>query len=164
MEYTIGKKIAEYRRAKGMTQDELAERLGVSPQAVSKWENDLSCPDIMLLPVLAKLFDTTVDDLLSGTPKNETSLQPQQGRKNLYDLMFKVIVNSTAGDKVRINLPMPLVKMALEMGMQIPQVAGNDALKNLDIEQILLMVEKGVIGKRVEVETSEGDVVDIVVE
>lgn len=164
MEYTIGKKIAEYRRAKGMTQDELAERLGVSPQAVSKWENDLSCPDIMLLPVLAKLFDTTVDDLLSGTPKNETSLQPQQGRKNLDDLMFKVIVNSTAGDKVRINLPMPLVKMALEMGMQIPQVAGNDALKNLDIEQILLMVEKGVIGKLVEVETSEGDVVDIVVE
>ena len=164
MEYTIGKKIAEYRRAKGMTQDELAERLGVSPQAVSKWENGLSCPDIMLLPVLAKLFDTTVDDLLSGTPKNETSLQPQQGRKNLDDLMFKVIVNSTAGDKVRINLPMPLVKMALEMGMQIPQVAGNDALKNLDIEQILLMVEKGVIGKLVEVETSEGDVVDIVVE
>lgn len=164
MEYTIGKKIAEYRRAKGMTQDDLAERLGVSPQAVSKWENDLSCPDIMLLPVLAKLFDTTVDDLLSGTPKNETSLQPQQGRKNLDDLMFKVIVNSTAGDKVRINLPMPLVKMALEMGMQIPQVAGNDALKNLDIEQILLMVEKGVIGKLVEVETSEGDVVDIVVE
>ena len=64
MEYTIGKKIAQYRKDKGLTQDELAELLGVSAQAVSKWENDLSCPDILLLPKLAELFDTTVDCLL----------------------------------------------------------------------------------------------------
>ena len=63
---TIGKRIAEYRKNKNMKQDELAEALGVSPQAVSKWENDISCPDIMLLPKLAKLFGTTVDELLSG--------------------------------------------------------------------------------------------------
>ncbi len=42
MEYTIGKKIAQYRKDKGLTQDELAELLGVSAQAVSKWENEVS--------------------------------------------------------------------------------------------------------------------------
>lgn len=66
--FLMGKHIAALRRAKGLTQDELAERLGVSPQAVSKWENDLSCPDIMLLPRLAKIFGVTVDELLGATP------------------------------------------------------------------------------------------------
>lgn len=164
MNNTIGKKIAALRKDKGYTQDELAERLGVSAQAVSKWENDLSCPDIMLLPELARLFDTTVDELLSGEAKKEVTLLPPEARKSLEDLMLRVLVNSSAGDKVRINLPMPLVKMALEMGMKIPEVAGNDVLKHLDIEQILLMVEKGVIGKLVEVESANGDVVEIVVE
>lgn len=72
MSNTLGKKISELRKEKGITQEELAERLGVSPQAVSKWENDLSCPDIMLLPELAKLFDVTIDELFSVTPKKET--------------------------------------------------------------------------------------------
>ncbi|PWM38740.1 MAG: XRE family transcriptional regulator [Clostridiales bacterium] len=164
MEYTIGKKIAQYRKDKGLTQDELAELLGVSAQAVSKWENDLSCPDILLLPKLAELFDTTVDDLLHTAPKPETSLQPVEGRKNLDDMLFKVVVNTVAGDHVRVNLPLPLIKIALEMGTQIPQFAGSEALRSLDIGQLLLMVEKGVIGKLVEVEAANGDLVEIVVE
>ena len=56
MANTLGSRIAEYRRAKGITQDQLAEHMGVSSQAVSKWENDLSCPDITLLPRLADYF------------------------------------------------------------------------------------------------------------
>ena len=164
MEYTIGKKIAQYRKDKGLTQDELAELLGVSAQAVSKWENDLSCPDILLLPKLAELFDTTVEDLLHTAPKPETSLQPAEGRKNLDDMLFKVVVNTVAGDHVRVNLPLPLIKIALEMGTQIPQFAGSEALRSLDIGQLLLMVEKGVIGKLVEVEAANGDLVEIVVE
>lgn len=47
---TLGKRIGQLRRARGMKQDELAEKLGVTPQAVSKWENDVSSPDISLLP------------------------------------------------------------------------------------------------------------------
>ena len=50
MNQTLGSRIAELRRKKNMTQEELAAELGVTPQAVSKWENDLSCPDITLLP------------------------------------------------------------------------------------------------------------------
>ena len=50
MEMTIGKRIAALRREKNLKQDDLAQMLEVSPQAVSKWENDQTCPDISLLP------------------------------------------------------------------------------------------------------------------
>lgn len=60
---TIGKNIAELRKNSGMTQEQLAETLGVSSQTVSKWENDVTMPDIMLLPVIAGCFDITVDEL-----------------------------------------------------------------------------------------------------
>ncbi|MBQ8175045.1 MAG: helix-turn-helix transcriptional regulator [Clostridia bacterium] len=59
----LGLKIAYYRRLCGMTQEELAERIGVSAQAVSKWEQQVSCPDVLLLPRLAKIFGTTIDEL-----------------------------------------------------------------------------------------------------
>ena len=164
MEYTIGKKIAELRRAKGFTQEGLADKLNVSAQAVSKWENDLSCPDILLHPEIASLLGATEDELLSSGPKRETELLPADQRKKLDDMIFRVVVNTAAGDKVRINLPVPLLQMALEMGMQIPEIAGNKALQSLDVGKILLLVEKGVIGKLVEVESAEGDVVEVVVE
>ena len=65
-ENQIGRQIAENRRAKGLTQEQLAEEFGVSPQAVSKWENGASCPDILILPQLADFFGITVDELLRG--------------------------------------------------------------------------------------------------
>lgn len=61
---TMGRRIAAHRKRMGLTQDQLAEQVGVSPQAVSKWENDLSCPDISTLPVLARIFGVTTDELL----------------------------------------------------------------------------------------------------
>jgi len=64
MEETLGKRIVNHRKSLGMTQDQLAERLGVTAQAVSKWENDQSCPDITMLPRLAQIFGTTTDALL----------------------------------------------------------------------------------------------------
>ena len=64
MEQTMGKRIMRHRKALGLTQEQLAEKLGVTAQAVSKWENDQSCPDIYMLPRLAELFDTTTDELL----------------------------------------------------------------------------------------------------
>lgn len=65
---TLGKRIARLRKEKGLTQEQLAEKVGVSAQAVSKWENDVSCPDITLLPLLADLFDVSVDELLGVKP------------------------------------------------------------------------------------------------
>mgnify|MGYP000882725905 CR=1 FL=1 len=64
MELSIGKNIQNKRRSMGMTQDQLATVLGVSIAAVSKWETGGTYPDITLLPPLARLLDSTVDDLL----------------------------------------------------------------------------------------------------
>jgi transcriptional regulator with XRE-family HTH domain len=164
MNTSLGRKIAEYRKALGLTQDQLAEKMNVSPQAVSKWENDISCPDIVLLPKLAALFQVTVDELLSVETKKEIQLLPENRKKDFDDLILRIIVNSSDGDKVRVNLPMPLIKLGLEMGMNFSQVSDNDALGNIDVGQILKLVEKGVIGKLVEVESANGDIVDIVVE
>lgn len=65
---TIGDRIKFHRKRLGMTQEQLAERMGVSAQAVSKWENNLSCPDISVLPELAEVFGITVDELLGKAP------------------------------------------------------------------------------------------------
>ncbi|MCG0276027.1 MAG: helix-turn-helix domain-containing protein [Thermosediminibacteraceae bacterium] len=164
MAITFGKKIYELRKEKGLTQEELSEKLGVSPQAVSKWENDLSYPDVMLLPKIAQILGVTVDELLSTSPKKETVILPESQRKNIDDLILKIVVNSSDGDKIRVNLPMSLVKIGLEMGMKMPNISGNNALKEVDLEQILALVEKGVIGKLVDVESARGDIIEIVVE
>ena len=70
MEDTLGKRIMQHRKRLGLTQDALAEKLGITPQAISKWENNLSCPDISMLPRLADLFGITTDELL-GHPVSE---------------------------------------------------------------------------------------------
>ena len=61
----IGKNIKSFRRRCGFTQAYLAERLGISVQAVSKWENGTSMPDIMLLPEIARAFGVSIDELFS---------------------------------------------------------------------------------------------------
>ncbi len=65
----VGKQIAFLRKAKGITQSELGERIGVSFQAVSKWERGETLPDITILPDLAKILETTVDYILLGSEK-----------------------------------------------------------------------------------------------
>ena len=64
MKKTLGMIIAELRKEQGMTQLELAEKMGVTDKAVSKWERDLSCPDINSLPNLAALLGVSVDELM----------------------------------------------------------------------------------------------------
>ena len=73
MDATIGKRISAYRKKLGLTQDQLAEQLGLTAQAVSKWENDLSCPDITILPKLADIFSVTTDELLGREPEVQPS-------------------------------------------------------------------------------------------
>ncbi|MCI8553676.1 MAG: helix-turn-helix transcriptional regulator [Clostridiales bacterium] len=164
MEQSLGKKLAELRRARAMTQEEAAEKLGVSPQAVSKWENEASCPDILLLPALAELYEVTIDELFSRGKKPETLVLPPEQRKDFDRLLLRVCVDSARGDRVRVNLPMPLVKMGLEIGMKLPDIEGSDVLQQIDIGQIVELVEKGLIGKLVEVESEQGDTVEVVVE
>ena len=64
MKQTLGTMIAELRKQHGMTQLELAEKMGVTDKAVSKWERDLSCPDINSIPDLAEILGVSVEDLM----------------------------------------------------------------------------------------------------
>ena len=166
MDMTIGKRIAALRKEKGLKQDELAQLLGVSGQAVSKWENDQTCPDISLLPQLAKILGVSVDELLSGKQEIAPVVQilPKEKRKDIKDRMLRIVVDSPDGDKVRVSLPMALVQIAVDCGMGMPQISGNDALKQIDWNQIMTLISHGVIGNLMEVEVSDGSVVRIFVE
>ncbi len=163
---TLGKRIAALRRSKDMKQEELAAKMGVSPQAVSKWENDISCPDIALLPKLAATLGTTVDALLTGEepPKPEVRMVPAEERKDIKDMMLRIVVDSADRDKVRVNIPMALVQVALDMGMEMPQMAGSAAMKSIDLAQIMNLVRQGVVGNLIEVESGDGDIVRIFVD
>lgn len=64
MQIKLGEKLREMRRSRGLTQEQVAEMVGVSPQAVSRWENDTAAPDVIMLAGLAMLYDTTTDALI----------------------------------------------------------------------------------------------------
>ena len=163
---SLGKRIAQKRRAAGLTQETLAEKLGVSAQAVSKWENDQSCPDIALLPDIAKTFGISIDELMT-VECSAVALLPKEEQKPLEQLTMRIKILSADGDKVRCNLPMMLVKLSMEIGAGIlPHMSNSDGmemLKGIDMNKLVEMVEMGMIGKLVEVETAEGDTVEIVV-
>lgn len=159
MENTLGRRIAALRKQQGLTQDELAEKLGLSSQAVSKWENELSCPDIMLLPQLAEILHVTVDELLSGAPAPETRLSTDT--KKPEERILRILVDSEEGDRVRVNLPVALVMLGLEIDTF--QINGSKALEQIDFSKMLALIDRGVLGKLVEID-SEGDHVEIWVE
>lgn len=164
MEMTMGNRIVQLRRKKGIKQEELAQTLGVSPQAVSKWENDQTCPDVMTLPKLAKLLGTTVDYLLSGESAPDARIVPVEQRKDIKDLMLRIMVDTSDGDRVRVNLPMALVEVAVNSGVEISQFTGSGAVNHIDLKQVLDLVRQGCIGNLVEVDSADGDTVRIFVE
>lgn len=163
MNETLGKRIARCRKERGLTQEALAEALGISSQAVSKWETDQTCPDILLLPQLAALLDITVDTLLTGEQRPTVALVPEGARKPLEQMVLHIIVNDADGDKIRVNLPMVLVRAALEIGLSLPQISGA-GLENLDLKSILQMVEMGLSGTLVEMDEANGGHIEVVVD
>lgn len=86
MENKISKQIAFFRKQMNLTQDELAIRLGVTNQAVSKWENDICCPDIQLLPKIAELFGISIDSLFGMKSKTKNIDILSQLKENYEDL------------------------------------------------------------------------------
>lgn len=80
MNIETAKRLFEYRKANGFSQEELAEKIGVSRQAISKWERSESSPDTDNLIALANLYGITIDELLNGTdaPKKISEDQPKE--------------------------------------------------------------------------------------
>ncbi|MBR0473396.1 MAG: helix-turn-helix transcriptional regulator [Erysipelotrichaceae bacterium] len=159
---SFGTRLANLRREHNLTQNDIADRLNISAQAVSKWENDLTSPDIDTLLKLADIFDITVDELL-GKKKKETLYVPAEERKDINKLMFRIRVLSVEGDRVNVNLPMAAVKILVNNDT-VNMFSGNKALEGIDFNQLYAMVEQGIIGELVSVESADGDRVSITVE
>ena len=89
---SIGTVILHHRKKNSMTQEVLAQKLGVTNQAVSKWESDQACPDIQLLPALADLFKISIDALFGRTPAPEARSEeplPWKNDDTLYVAVYQ---------------------------------------------------------------------------
>ena len=85
---TFGNMVAVLRKEKGMTQLELAEKMGVTDKAVSKWERDLSFPDVSSIPKLAEILGVSVDELMQV--KAESKEDPTKKKsEEIVDVAFK---------------------------------------------------------------------------
>ena len=81
---TLGQRIAQYRKQLTITQDALAQRLGVTNQAVSKWESDQCCPDVTLLPKIADIFGITIDQLFGREPQPKSEEDPSEVKRKIH--------------------------------------------------------------------------------
>lgn len=162
MQETFGQRFQRLRKNAGLTQEEVATKLNITAQAVSKWENDVSAPDISVLVELSDILNVSLDELLGKQPT--TSYLPQEQRKDINNMFFRIRVNSHEGDKVKVNIPLALAKACLEVGIEMPQVNGKDVLKSIDFKQLFGLIEQGVVGKLIEVESADGDIVEVWVE
>ena len=87
MKHSIGKTIAKLRKERKWTQLELAEKLGVSDKAVSKWESEGGFPEITQFPILSKLFDVTIDYLMTGKTADTITLDDMDEQKRMEYLI-----------------------------------------------------------------------------
>lgn len=163
MKETFGQRFLKLRKARNLTQEDIAKKLNISAQAVSKWENDISSPDISLLPEIASIFNITIDELL-GKETNKTEVLPEGKRKDINSMMLYINILSVDGDKVKVNLPMSLIIACVNSGINISNVSSNNKLNEIDFSQIIALVEQGVVGKLVEIESKDGDTLVISVE
>lgn len=92
---TFGAMLAVLRKEKGMTQLELAEQMGVTDKAVSKWERDLSFPDVTSLPRLAEILEVSVDELMQGKV-GKTSFTLGEKVGDIVDLALKGVAMGVA--------------------------------------------------------------------
>ena len=160
MQETFGQRFARIRKQRGLTQEELGEKFGLSGQAVSKWENDASMPDVSLLVDLSETLNVSLDELL-GKEQLPARIVPEEERKDTNNLVLKIRVNSADGDKITLNLPMGLVKAGIMMG---PMIEGNSAMENIDFDKIIELVDQGMVGEIVTVESADGDTIRVFVE
>lgn len=168
---TLGRRIARLRLEHGMTQERLARELGVTAQAVSKWENDLSAPDIMLLPELARTLGVTVDALLgAGEPVSgalegaakEAVAEPEPAFEEPPARARRLHIqvhDADDGDDVNINVPLGLASAVLRTGVGV-NVFDND----VDTRLLADAISRGEPGTLVEVNSPDGDHVTISLE
>ena len=131
----LSSNLKKYRIMKGLTQEDVADFLGITPQSVSKWERDESCPDITLLPALANIFETSIDLLLGMD-----TIRADETRRNIHKTAVEY---QQSGDYAMAEKTYreALLIYPSDPGMMLG-LAGTLALKGSTAEAIELM-EKG---------------------
>lgn len=152
---TLGNRISSLRKQRGYTQSEFAEMLSVTPQAVSKWENDISCPDITLLPDIADIFGITVDELLTGRVKITAPEKEKKHRKNIEKLRLIIRVLRPMQKPIKIALPLSVVKRFARLGVSISNAVGGDYISEEQLGDILNMVDEGISGVILDIVTED---------
>lgn len=134
---TMGKRIAEKRRKCGWTQEVLAERLNVTAQVVSKWETGASCPDLALLPLLARTLHTSIDQLMTGE-----GAAAEVGQ-------LRIRVTHESGEQSEVTLPIALLRQsaAENQPQKLDADFGQSGGKmEIDLGGVLAMIERGMTG------------------
>lgn len=156
----IGSKIAFYRKKLGITQDTLAQKLEVSNQAVSKWESDQCCPDISLLPLLADIFEITIDELFDrkAMPEEVTIDTPWEDDDTLYVAVFHgktYIGRSDVCTDMTFRYEGPALNIDCAVNLHCEAVSGNvSAGGNVTCDDVNGNVDAG---GNVTCDTVEGD-------
>lgn len=129
---TVGTQIGYYRRKMNMTQENLAQKLGVSNQAVSKWESDQCCPDVMLLPKLADVFEISIDELFGRpAPKPAASGSPQfpwADDDTLRAVIFvgrRLVEEHAAAKNITLHYSSPVQNVDSAFAVECGDVEGN---------------------------------------
>ena len=160
---TIGSRIAQGRKAKGYTQEEFSQLLDVTAQAVSKWENDISCPDIQLLPKIAEILNMTTDELLTGK-KTEQSKEQKTVNIDTSNLKININVLKPGQNPVNVSLPLSMVKRFAKIGNGISGIVGNGTVDSVKFDEILSLVENGATGEILNVVADDNTNVKISIE
>lgn len=155
---TVGSRIAAARKKLGYTQEEFSQLVGVTSQAVSKWENDLSCPDIMLLPKISQILGISIDELLGNVKTQPEAKQIPQPEADLSNLSLRIRVTGENRKPVNVALPMTMVKKFTKLGTGIASIVnvGTDALDSKQIDSIFNLINEGVTGQLLDVVDEAG--------
>jgi len=129
---TLGKNIAFYRKEKAMTQEALAVALGVTNQAVSKWEADACCPDIQLLPKLADLFGISLDALFGRANQLAEPIPavdlPWENDGVLRAVLYvghSLILGHPAGERIEFCYEGPALNVESQFSVRCDEVGGD---------------------------------------
>lgn len=170
---TLGRRIARLRLAKTATQERLAKELNVSPQAVSKWENDINYPDISLLPDLARFLGVSVDELLSGASAStqETAVAQESAAVRsaaevvsvAADEPAEIVEEPTEQDNQGIATQSSGFSFGKLFGKSMIKVEKNDEADGSKKKGVRLGNGSAKHGLHVYVVSDDGDVVDMCV-
>lgn len=169
---TLGRRIAHLRLAKTATQERLAKELNVSPQAVSKWENDINYPDISLLPDLARFLGVSVDELLSGASASvqETAAQESAAVQSTAEVVsvaddepVEIVEEPAEQDIQDIAAQSSGFSFGKFFGKSMVKVEKNDEADDNKKKGVRLGNGSAKHGLHVYVVSDDGDVVDMCV-